>query len=326
MRSYAGQLAEAIGRTVARLPVSPGFTPTHMIVIDNERYLSELDVRLSAEGKRRDPADPMSPDIDGIVRQVLVGFTLIGRIGWTFGGIHYFKKKVDGAARHISSAYADRPTVAMPWAMRAALSSPRKRRIRRERLRTLVLLLDRYYRSGIWWVDRLSVALGYLWSSLTTIHAELAFIGFTMALEALVSTSQNEITHILAERCAVVLRKDAAGRVATYCLIKELYGVRSKIVHGRAAPKRGTLTQASLFVYAKRSNIPTSQLSQLADLTLNMVAAVLRMPPLRDILQKQQSEGKTDAEIGSFFAHVLLAGQIPKVAKRTHRGGLCVVV
>jgi len=57
---------------------------------------------------------------------------------------------------------------------------------------------------------------------------------YCSGLEALVSTSQQELSHQVSERVAVVLRPPGAERVEMYQLIKQAYGYRSKAVHGAA--------------------------------------------------------------------------------------------
>jgi hypothetical protein len=50
--------------------------------------------------------------------------------------------------------------------------------------------------------------------------------------ETLLSTSANELSHQLAERCAFFLDDTPAERFSRFKQIKKAYGVRSKIVHG----------------------------------------------------------------------------------------------
>ena len=161
---YSGILAGACDESAQTLPVKPTFAPTHMLVVDSDAYLKDLDLRLSREGKHRDTASPMPVDFDGILRQVLTSFTLLGGVGWTFGGMHHFERSAGPKSGYSHSQYSHRPTVAVSYAVRQALASRHGRRVTAAGLYSIASKLDRYYRSGIWWVDRLSVALGYLWS------------------------------------------------------------------------------------------------------------------------------------------------------------------
>jgi hypothetical protein len=55
---------------------------------------------------------------------------------------------------------------------------------------------------------------------------------YCTAFETLFATSQVELSHQLAERISSFLHTDLDSRVALFKLIKEAYGVRSKVVHG----------------------------------------------------------------------------------------------
>jgi hypothetical protein len=55
---------------------------------------------------------------------------------------------------------------------------------------------------------------------------------YCSGLEALVSTSQQELSHQVSERVASVLVEPGLKRIATFKLVKTAYGFRSKCVHG----------------------------------------------------------------------------------------------
>lgn len=55
---------------------------------------------------------------------------------------------------------------------------------------------------------------------------------YCSALESLVSTAQTELSHQVSERIATLLAPRGPQRIATFSLIKEAYGYRSKAVHG----------------------------------------------------------------------------------------------
>ncbi|NTG16440.1 hypothetical protein G6L05_22060 [Agrobacterium rhizogenes] len=55
---------------------------------------------------------------------------------------------------------------------------------------------------------------------------------YCSGLEALVSTSQQELSHQVSERVAAILHPPGPDRIAAYRLIKQAYGYRSKAVHG----------------------------------------------------------------------------------------------
>jgi hypothetical protein len=72
---------------------------------------------------------------------------------------------------------------------------------------------------------------------------------YCTALEALFSTSQNELTHQVAERVAVIAGSDRADRLPTYRFIKECYTLRSKYIHGST---QKPTEEAAIAVMCKR--------------------------------------------------------------------------
>jgi hypothetical protein len=249
IQTFSGRLARDISRQVKTLPVQPGFAPTHLIVVDQATYLNALDARLVNEGRTRPSGEHEIVDMRGIARQVLISLTLVGRSTWQIGG------------SFSSGGYSHAQTQSVSELLRWSAPTGWFSDITPVALRTTTCQLDRYYRTGTWWVDRLSVALGYLWSALTTTHAELAFAALCMALEAIATNANTEVTHILAERCSLLARKRMVERRDIYAEIKALYGLRSKIVHGRSAPRKGPITWETLSVTAKQSMVPVHRSS-----------------------------------------------------------------
>lgn len=85
----------------------------------------------------------------------------------------------------------------------------------------IVQTLESYFRPGSFRVDRMAVALTSLWSSLCTPFPDQAYVSLSMVLEALLSTQEMEITHILAERCACAL-SETDKPIAVYRRVKKL--------------------------------------------------------------------------------------------------------
>lgn len=54
---------------------------------------------------------------------------------------------------------------------------------------------------------------------------------YCSALEAMLSTSQSELSHQIAERVAIVINTDET-RIEKYRFVKKCYGIRSKFIHG----------------------------------------------------------------------------------------------
>lgn len=161
LQRAVGPLARKVADRTKFLPVQPGFLPTHLIVVDQTEYLAALDKRLAVAGTHREKHEWEFIDLNGITRQVLVAITLLGRCAWTLGGTHTFDNSESGFP-YSSAGYAHRPSEAVSGLLRYADSPDWFLNIRAKALRTTCEKIDCYYRHGSWWVDRLSVALGYL--------------------------------------------------------------------------------------------------------------------------------------------------------------------
>lgn len=75
-------------------------------------------------------------------------------------------------------------------------------------------------------------SLYYLNSALHLQQWESGFVMFTITLESLFTTDSNEITHKIAERIAWFLESNPEKRQEVFNQMKEIYQIRSKIVHG----------------------------------------------------------------------------------------------
>ena len=75
--------------------------------------------------------------------------------------------------------------------------------------------------------------LGYL-----THYTKLRIVPFTIALESLFNTSEQETGYSLRMRCAAFLGKTKDEKESLMCKIKSIYEVRSAAVHGLSLPKK----------------------------------------------------------------------------------------
>lgn len=307
LQKAEGPLARNIKEQSKTFPVQvqPDFVATHLIVVDQNAYLKGLDSRLAAEGTTYEKDSFARVDLNGIARQILIAITLRSQCAWEVGGHHTFDHSDPGHTSTSYSHYEPQRVSGLRWN-----SAPDGGflDLRSNALRVTCALLDCYYRTGTWWVDRLSVALGYLWSALTTSHIELSFVALCMALEAIASTSHSEITHILAERCAVLVHSKGAERLLLYQEIKKLYSLRSKIVHGRSAPRKGPMSWETLAITAKRSIVPRSSVMRMLAVTIQVINAILNRPKLLEILHVRRSEEKASDALNEYFQSLLLRG------------------
>lgn len=308
LQRFVGPIASDIRSRHEGFPVPIGFTPTHLILVDQAKYLLALDARLKSEALSRPKAEFEAIDIRGIVRQTLIALTLTSRLAWTVGGYHAFDSS-DADFPYTMGGYSHASTEAVSEHFRTSMPSGWFKPVDARRLRRISAQLDRYYRSGIWWNDRLSISLGYLWSAVCSSHAELAFVAMCMAMEALATTSSAEVTHTLAERCAVLARKRGPDRITAFTEIKQLYGLRSAIVHGRSGMRKGPVTYESLAITAKMSMVPRSKVLSLLGYLLDTIGGALSNGDLQAILRTRQSEDSEGKAVERYFEALLLAGR-----------------
>ncbi len=294
-----------------RAPPTPAFTATHFITIDATKYLAALDRRLQTKltpTKNQDNADDLIRSarlgITGIVRQVLMALSLTNHYGWHVGENYQFVRiPVRPYYRLVGVGYIPNESTSTLFQTHSIAqphdSDPAN-------LRRVCRQLDLYYRGDHWHVDRFSVALGHLWSALTTPRPDLAFAALCMTLEAILSTSPNEITHTLAERCAIVTEHRGSERLRIFKDVKKLYGIRSTIVHGKSQPpKKGPITTKNPLITAKMSIIPPDELLTLLGITIRLINNVLTNRNLLLIMQKDQSSEETNKEINDYFLELL---------------------
>ena len=307
LRPLTGRLKAAIDSvqpTAPRAAQQPGLFAKHAIVIDREAYLAALDTRLKSEGSSRPgPPDgwPDVPDERAIVRQVLVALLLSSReVHWAYRGDFYLSMKHGhytchghGHHQHVTGPY-DAAWRSPP----AGWFIPPNPAV----FRRTAAALDAYYRTGSWWWDRLSVALGYLWGALESRQTHLSFVSLSMSLEAICLPGRQEISHQLATRCALLAETDSDKRIVVYRSFKQLYGMRSSIVHGNPGLKIGkAITSNTLFIGAKHSNAPAEQLFEILGLTIRVLNGVIADERLMKILRLKQKEEDAQKQIDDYF-------------------------
>lgn len=129
--------------------------------------------------------------------------------------------------------------------------------------------------------NRVSIASAMYHDALRVdIGLETRFVGLTTGLEALVSSSDREITHQLAERIAFLLRTSGVERLEMYKAVKRLYGVRSTIVHGNTVSKN----------WKRQRDALPDQFGELLELVRCMLTRILLDDSLRVFFRDADSE------------------------------------
>lgn len=305
-------LKETINSQYDRLSVSPpDFGITHAVFIDKAAYLNALEVRLRDEQATL-PAHPFI-DVESLARQAILSLLLAGRVSFAFQHVHSLGVTAIGQRKSYKAggwARGQLHQISTPMEVALLQGTGTWPPINPRKVTRIAIKLDRYFRSGMWWSDRLAMAIGYFWNALCTPFSEQAFLSLTTALESLLSTQPMEITHILAERAAVLVAREPSSRLMTYRKVKDLYKVRSQVVHAKVFPKGGRRGGwESLIIDAKKSNVPISSLKSLVDLTLSVIMGVLANRELLRIIQAKKSEQKISKDLDEYFARSLFQGR-----------------
>jgi len=272
----------------------------HVIWIEERSYLRNVRARVSSDGGTLRADDLVCIEPLTIARQAILAVFLVSPAYFSIGGVYTFERCVVSARDHCTGgAPIAGETLSrtlrnvLMWKSPAVWNVVSPSRV--------MAMLDRYFRCGIWSVDRMALALRSMWSSLCTPFPEQSFLGFMTALESLLLTQSTEITHTLAERVAALVGRTAQERIEAYGQTKRLYKTRSQLIHGKAFPKRGTFNARSLYVSSKEANIPIDQLHSALALSLSVLRGVLVNPTLLRLMQARQSEGKINENIDDFF-------------------------
>ena len=292
----------------------PDFFPSHVIMIELQKHFEYLTV-LFAREKIVIPRHPYEDkferselfvDTSSVIRHVVMTLVLTCGIQFRVGGSIRLDEILVGKTRKYvwrgySHHYSEGSYLqnSLVWNNFANTANVRSLKKTAERL-------QRYYRSYSWWDDRLGMALGHLWNALCSRYGDQSFVGLSMALEAILSTGRDEITHKIAERVAMILETDSKKRNETYEMVKKFYGTRSKLVHGAARPKKGSLTTESLAIGAKHTLVPESQGKSLFRLVVLVLNALLEDRTYLSIVYNTKSEDKTDKKIDELFVRRIL--------------------
>jgi len=302
-----GELKEKISAVSKNLPREQGFSPNYVILIDEALYKDELLRRIVADGSS--PPVKILIEPNSIAKQVVFSLILSGRISFKFRDVFTFKIKLHGKKKVYSIggySYASQLQEISPSMELALLQgSGKATHLKPKKTIIYALKLDRYYRSGLWWNDRFSMALAYIWDALCSSAPQQSFMGLTNALEALISTTTQEITHILAERIALITEKTPKKRKIKYNQVKDLYKTRSKIVHGSVFMKKGIQTTESLVISPRFSNVPLSMMTEITEVTFSLIIAVLANPNFLDLIQVKRNEQKINEDLNNYFTDSL---------------------
>jgi hypothetical protein len=272
---------------------------SHILLIRPTRYLAGVRKRIQAEGAAvpNDAYEIILPS--DVARQCLVAVILATRSCCAFASSYGLRRR--GRGWDLTGCPDQRLEETSPHVF-GALGSERLDLVHAKRL---ALKLDRYYRAMSWWTDRVGMALGYLWEGLCAPYPAQTYISLIALVDSLVGTRHSG-GHALAERVGTMLGTDPASRRAEYDKMVSLYRVRSHLVHGSAHPRKGTQTNQSLLMGAKRSNVPDDDMSRLVSLCVRLIRRSLDDKEYLSIVQTKGKESKVDEQLDTLFLDRLL--------------------
>ena len=302
IRKFEGQVAEKIRSLSKKLPEPLKVHPTHLIYIDEETYFEKLKIRLEKDGKELPKKSFL--DAFSLAKQAIMALILAGRVSFSMHGNFCLAKNGN---KYEPKSYAATAFFEMPIITASALLKDTGNwpSINNSKVSRYGKMLDRYYRAEIWWVDRYAMALSHFWGALCTQFADQALLGVTSSIECLLSTTKTGITHTLAERSALILHKASGDRVDKYNQVKNIYNVRSKLVHGKAFVKKGTINWDTLCVSPKMMIVPISVLAQAFDTTINVLIEVIHNKKLMSLIQTKKHEDKITKDLNDYYTQAL---------------------
>jgi hypothetical protein len=235
-----------------------------------------------------------------VARQVLISLILVRPTQFMMGGAAFRFTQTDG---RLEPAGTGRLLIEeATWVLAGAMTGgagPADVEQWRERARQL----SRYYRAHLWSVDRLAVALNAFWAAMCTPYLDQAYTSLTTVVEAVVSTDVAELTHTVAERLALLLRSDGPARHGLYREFRNLYKIRSDLVHGREKhyPKGTTLNWGKLSVSAKSAVVPADSVKLLGRIAVELIRAVLDRPHLLEIIRRDGGPETTGKHLQEYY-------------------------
>lgn len=279
---------------------------THLICIDRPSYLSSVKERIKQSGS--DLPEFIHIENHAIVKHVLLSIFLASPIGFQVdagGGIKI--KNVTGEQKYQSAGWVKGWLYKVSDTNQHAIVSCglREKILNPHEVQELARLLDPYFRAGIWWQDRMAAALAHLLDAICCNSITLTYLSLIFALEALVNSSKNEITHQICERVAILCGNTKEEKTEIFLRVKKLYNTRSTLVHGQAHKMKGRVTWDSLLVSPKSSVVPIEELKDLIKITVLTIKSVLRNADLINIYESSRDEGKVSKKITDYFINRL---------------------
>lgn len=301
LQPYAGPLRDLMERIDTRVPPQAHHVVarSHILLIRPTRYLAGVRKRIQAERGAVPKGASELVEPSSLARQCLVAAILSTRSRCAFASSYSLRRR---GHRWILTAFGNQRLEATSLHVFGALRSEPLDLVHVKRL---AAKLDRYYRAISYWTDRVGMALGYLWEGLCAPYPAQTYMSLIALVDSLVGT-RNGGGHALAERVATMLGTDPESRKAEYDEMRSLYRARNSLVHGTAHPRKGRQTIQSLWMGAKRSNVPHDDVSRLVSLCVRLIRCCLEDKEYLSLVQTKGKEDKIDKQLDTLFRDRLL--------------------
>lgn len=305
-----GKIKDDLIAEESRIKPPSGISTNYSIKIDSIAYGNYLLAKLTKENKTipdyPDDLDVIGLDCINITKMILIALFLQNNLRFAFANGHSYKVLPSGLYdERFSGTIAHLREVMSHSCWRYRPSRPKKIMSRKVLGKTLDSL-ERYYRPLTWEVNRISTALSYFWSALVANEPNQVFTNLSILLECLLSTDSRELAHKISERAAIILGNDNNDRLAIYKNIKQIYGKRSKIVHGEGVPAKGRLHPEKFMITPKLTYFPKHLMSKVIKFSIDLLNALLKDKEYVKIARSSNPEGKINTDLNELFMKRLL--------------------
>jgi hypothetical protein len=273
--------------------------PANMVaIVDSRKYFPYLQKEISDEGRKFLPRTPI-PGISvarlhtseyEIKKHLLISLLLVKKcpIQYLDGTLSI---EIDEHGNQFGGSRGGRSAIReVPYMIFGKKDRNEPTRICPRDLKKTFSILHPYYRGGLWINDRVGVALGSAWGFLRSEDSSLGFLSLVTLIEALVGTERFEMTHQICERVAISIKRENETRIDLYCLLKKIYDLFSKFVHGSAKFPKGIISHNVSIRSTKFTNVSYFEYSELVDIAFILLSKLIYDNEYTDALKTKDED------------------------------------
>lgn len=296
-------LKQAKKQSKAILLLGYDFNPNYELIIDVDTYdsfqreLIEQEVgtkrfREIIENNKPFGYDYPQSNHMNIVPQALLSILLFKLVKVKFKGIYSYRSTSNGDSLMLNANTKLHETNIHIY---NSGSIPEYRKLKK-----IAFLINRYFRPYTWFYDRVAFALISFWNSFFSFSSEQAFLSLFASIEALLTSNKEDISRQVMNRYPIIIGAAKSKRQFYGEQIKELYSIRSRIIHGNAKLKKGAMRE-QFYMSLPYSHIPYDQFGVLYEFTQKLLLKVLFNEKYFEIVSKVRSETTTDKHVEAYF-------------------------